>query len=70
MDFIQFSYKGDEELSMLSIKSIVKNVKNIGSIVLLKGATKKMMIFGIKQLDEKNQEVECNVTHLYMFVAG
>lgn len=36
----------------------IKDLLPIGSIVLLKGATKKMMIFGIKQMDEKNPEME------------
>ena len=36
----------------------IKDLLPIGSVVLLKGATKKMMIFGIKQLDEKNPEIE------------
>jgi len=36
----------------------IRNLLPIGSVVLLKGAMKKMMIFGIKQLDEKNPETE------------
>ena len=36
----------------------IKDLLPVGSVILLKGATKKMMIFGIKQLDEKNPEKE------------
>lgn len=32
----------------------IKDLLPVGSVILLKGATKKMMIFGIKQLDEKD----------------
>lgn len=34
MDFIQFSYKNDSELTLLSIQSIFKNVKNIGKVII------------------------------------
>lgn len=33
----------------------IKDLLPIGSVVLLKGAAKKMMIFGIKQVDETTQ---------------
>lgn len=50
MDFIQFSYKGDEELSTLSVKSIIKNVKDIGSIVLLNDANNPISESTLKYL--------------------
>ena len=36
----------------------INDLLPIGRVVLLKDATKKMMIFGIKQLDEENPEIE------------
>lgn len=36
----------------------VKGLLPIGSVVLLKEATKKMMIFGIKQMDSENTALE------------
>ena len=36
----------------------IRDLLPIGSIVLLKGATKKLMVFGVKQLDESNPEKE------------
>lgn len=34
MDFIQFSYSKDSELTEISIESIFKNVKNVGKVVV------------------------------------
>lgn len=37
---------------------MIKDLLPIGSVILLKNAKKKLMIYGIKQLDSKNPEVE------------
>lgn len=44
----------------------IKDLLPIGSIVLLKGAQKKLMIFGIKQHDQENENTEydyCGVVY-------
>lgn len=37
---------------------MIKDLLPIGSVVLLKNAKKKLMIYGIKQLDTNNPEIE------------
>lgn len=37
---------------------MIKDLLPIGSVVLLKNAKKKLMIYGIKQLDTNNPEME------------
>lgn len=37
---------------------MIKDLLPIGSVILLKNAQKKLMIYGIKQLDTNNPEVE------------
>lgn len=37
---------------------MIKDLLPIGSVILLKNAKKKLMIYGIKQLDSNNPEVE------------
>lgn len=36
----------------------IKDLLPVGSIVVLRGGTKKLMIFGIRQIDEANDEKE------------
>ncbi len=36
----------------------IRDLLPIGSVVLLKGAKKRLMIFGVKQLDDANPDVE------------